>query len=150
MDEFSVHKKAEVLEIFKRRNTMVKLIPPETTSYLQPLDVSIIGPFKKALRAEWENWFANGKKEYTNKGYRKKPSYQEIVNFVARAVATLNKETIQRAFECCGIAPRGQTVERKLLNSRLQDVLNGIEVNASDGHDEIDEEDAEINAGIIV
>ncbi|CAI9720351.1 pogo transposable element with KRAB domain [Octopus vulgaris] len=72
MNECSVHKKTELLEVFKRNNTILKLILPKTTSYLQPLDVSIIGPFKKALRAEWENWFSNGKKEYTNKGYRKK------------------------------------------------------------------------------
>ncbi|CAI9736243.1 pogo transposable element with KRAB domain [Octopus vulgaris] len=117
MDECSVHKKTELREVFKRRNTILKLIPPKTTSYLQPLDVSIIGLFKKTLRAEWENWFSNGKKEYTNKGCRKKPSYQEIVNFATQAVTTLNKETIKRAFECCGIAPLRQTVEHCLLDS---------------------------------
>ncbi|CAI9721404.1 pogo transposable element with KRAB domain [Octopus vulgaris] len=103
MNECSVHKKPELLEVFKRRNTILKLIPPKTASYLQPLDVLIIGPFKKTIRAEWEKWFSIGKKKYTNKGYRKKPSYQEIVNFVTQPVATLNKETIKRAFECCGI-----------------------------------------------
>ncbi|CAI9719311.1 Hypothetical predicted protein [Octopus vulgaris] len=69
---------------------------------------------KKALCAEWENWFSNGKKEYTTKGYRRKPYCLEMVT---QAVATLNKETIKCAFECCGIAPHGQTVEHSLLNS---------------------------------
>ena len=98
MDECSAHKKAELLEALRRRKTVVKLIPPKTTAYLQPLDVStsVNAPFKKALRAQWEDWFANGEKVYTNKGYRKRPSYQQILDFVAQAVSTLSKDTIRR------------------------------------------------------
>ncbi|CAI9729480.1 serum response factor-like [Octopus vulgaris] len=104
---------------YHRENLVFKNMSPVLN---EPLDVSIIGPLKKALRAEWENWFSNGKKAYTNKGYRKKPSYQEIANLVTQAVATLNfkKNTIKRAFERYGIAARGQTVAHKTLQITLR------------------------------
>ncbi|CAI9716924.1 Hypothetical predicted protein [Octopus vulgaris] len=70
----------------------------------------------------------------------------EIVNFVTKVVATSNKETIRRAFECCGIAPRGRTVEDSLLNSGLQDILSGLEVNVPDAHnDKIEEDEIQVN-----
>ncbi|CAI9716355.1 Hypothetical predicted protein [Octopus vulgaris] len=44
------------------------------------------------------------------------------------------------------IAPRGQTVENSLLNSRLQDVLSGLEVNSPDAHnDKIEEDEIQVN-----
>ena len=64
MVECSAHKKAELLEALKRRRTVVKFIPPKTTAYMQPLDVCVNATFKKALRAQWKDWLANGKKEY--------------------------------------------------------------------------------------
>ncbi|CAI9715962.1 pogo transposable element with KRAB domain [Octopus vulgaris] len=116
--------------------TMINLTRLKNVPKIKPLDVLIIGPFKKALRAEWENWFSNGKKKYTNKA---------IVKFVTQGDATLNKETIKCAFECCGIAPRGQTVEHCLLNSCLHDVFSGLEVNAPDAHNDKIEDERQVN-----
>lgn len=124
MDECTAHKKSEVMDALKKRKTTVKLIPPKTTSYLQPLDVSVNAPFKTVLRRQWEDWFANGEKEYTKSGYRRKPSYQQIVDFVAEAVASIKPESVVRSFECCGISARGQHVPNDELNSRLRSVLH--------------------------
>ena len=55
MDECSAHKKAKVLELLKHQRTVVKLIPLKTTAYLQPLDICVNAPFKKALHAQWED-----------------------------------------------------------------------------------------------
>jgi len=85
MDSYGCHLKDEVKsELKKTCNTELLPIPPKTTSYLQPLDVSINFPFKTALRAAWSDWFETGPKEYTEKGYRKRPSYQNLVEFVAQ------------------------------------------------------------------
>ena len=135
MDECSANKKAELLELLKRQRTVVKLIPPKITAYLHPLDVCVNAPFKKALHAQCEDWFANGEKEYPNKGYHKRPSYQQILDFVEQAVSTVNKETIKHTFECCGITAGGQTVKLDLLNSHLQSVFSGLE--SKNGGDDV-------------
>ena len=51
-----------------------KYIPAKTISYLQPLDDSVNGPFKAAMRYEWNKWYETGSQEFTPKGYRKRPS----------------------------------------------------------------------------
>ena len=145
MDEFSVHKKTEILEMFERQNTMVKFIPPKTTAYLQPLDVAVNAQFKSALRSEWGRWFEHGEKEYTAKGYRKRPSYQQIINFVSNATAALKKESLIRSFECCGIAANGEKISETVLHSRLQDVINMAETECEEEEEEneTDEEENE-------
>ena len=102
-------------------------------------------PFKKALCAQWEDWFGNREKEHTNKGCHKRPSYQQILDFVEQAVSTLNKETIKCAFECYKITAGGQTVKSDLLNSRLQSVLLGLESeHGGDDKERAEESDLEI------
>ena len=74
MDCFGSHCQDAVKDALKKScNTEVVYIPVKTTSFLQPLDVSINFPFKSALSSAWQDWFENGPQEFTQKGYRKKP-----------------------------------------------------------------------------
>ncbi len=131
MDSYGSHKIPEVLDALKSKcNTEVVLIPPKTTSILQPLDVSLNSPFKNALRAAWNDWFTNGPQEFTPRGYRRKPSYQYIVDFVSIAVEKLEKEKIRKAFECCGIAEMGAEVPKEKLNGNLVRLLDAAEADA--------------------
>ena len=71
LDSFGAHKTDEVNE----HGIHCLIIPPRTTSYLQPLDVSINGPFKEALRCEWEEYIESDKLELTELGNIKRASY---------------------------------------------------------------------------
>lgn len=132
MDNYGTHKKESVLAILNKLNTVVKFIPANTTNYLQPLDVAVNSSFKAALKAEFENWMSSGQKEFTPKGYRKKPNWETVLKFVADALKAIKKESIMKGFESCGIAPKGLRVEYEKLNSKLRSVLMGVSVEDSD------------------
>ncbi|MEM7284568.1 MAG: hypothetical protein AAF438_23465, partial [Pseudomonadota bacterium] len=54
------------------------IIPPSQTSTMQPNDVGINGPFKVLLRKVWNDWFEKGEKEFTDRGNRKRPSWERF------------------------------------------------------------------------
>jgi hypothetical protein len=123
MDEYGTHKKHSVIAALKSLNTLIKFIPPKTTHYHQPLDVSVNGPFKAALRHEWDNWLANGPQIFTPKGYRKRPDWETVIGFVSRAVTAIKKECIIKSFVVCGNKEKGERVPHQNLNNKLQSIL---------------------------
>lgn len=69
MDSFGSHTAQEITAyIDEECKTEVILLPPKTTSFLQPLDVSVNHPFKVALRKEWNEWMDSTPPEYTKSG----------------------------------------------------------------------------------
>lgn len=124
MDSFKSHFQPEIIQYLEKScKTDVIAIPPKGTSYLQPLDVSINFPFKQALRSQWSDWFATSTPEFTKSGYRKRPSYQNIVDFVAAAIEKITPSVIERAFECCGVGEMGEPIPGNRLNSKLKNIL---------------------------
>ena len=53
MDNFKGHHGDAVKESFKSMGTKYVFLPPHTTSFLQPLDVGILGPYKKKLETKF-------------------------------------------------------------------------------------------------
>uniref|UniRef100_A0A914VVY5 DDE-1 domain-containing protein n=1 Tax=Plectus sambesii TaxID=2011161 RepID=A0A914VVY5_9BILA len=118
-DCFGSHKKDEVLDDLRKKcRSEALILPPKTTAYLQPLDVAA------TLHNEWSEWFESAPPEYARKGYRKRLSYQHILDMVSNAMNAIDSETIKRAFRCCGIAANGEIVPVDDLNERLQLVLS--------------------------
>ena len=151
MDSFGRHLKKEVSESLRRLcNTEVVVIPPKLTSILQPLDVCLNSPFKTALRHNWLDWLTKGPKELTKKGYRRRPSYQVMVDMVSKAVHCLGKESIQKSFRFCGIAADGQVVPESELNRSLKSSSEGAyhTTDADEGDDSIDDENLDLDDGV--
>jgi len=53
MERVTSHYDETLMDIFKKYNSYFILIPPGLTRFIQPLDVSIKGPFKKAMH-HWD------------------------------------------------------------------------------------------------
>ena len=99
MDCHQSHQMEPVIQLLKSYNVKTKMIPPKTTSYLQPLDVTG-GPnkkFKQCMRQQWEHWMHHTEPEYTPAGNRRRPSYQHLVDMVSRAVEGITADTIKQA-----------------------------------------------------
>ena len=91
MDQYGSHKKENVLLELKKLNTVVKFIHSKTTHYLQLLDVGVNSSFKAALKNEWQKWMCNGPKEFTSKGYHRRPNWDTILSFVSNAISSIKK-----------------------------------------------------------
>ena len=145
LDNFGSHKVESVKQALKQMRAKAELIPPGTTSYLQPLDVAVNAAFKNHLRQEWEKWLSEGEKEYTSKGYRKRPSWQQVVDFVTSATRSLNRQSFTRAFQCCGIGAKGVSVPEQQLNTRLRQVLSFSTNEPFESDNDHDEEAMEVD-----
>ena len=72
--------------------------PHNSTSKLQPMDISVNAPFKAKLRHIWEEWMASND-EQTNKTYFKKPTKQLFIKWVEKAWEEITSETIKNGFQ---------------------------------------------------
>lgn len=126
LDEHGSHKHESVKEKAKQMKVDLIFVPPKMTSLFQPLDVGINAPFKIDLKDSWENWMSHGEKKFTKAGNRCRPSWETIFRWVDKATKAIKPDSIQRAFECCGIAENGAEVVQEQLNSRLRNVLQAL------------------------
>jgi hypothetical protein len=100
LDEYTVHKTAEVREKADNQKTDLVFVPGGCTSLAQPLDVSINKPFKANLRRMWEAW------AYENlRGLeRVHPSRQNVINWVSESWTSIDANIIVKSFLRCGIS----------------------------------------------
>ena len=156
MDSYGSHIKEKVsVSLRSHCATKVLVIPPKMTSVLQPLDVSLNSSFKAALRRGWLDWLINSPKEMTAKGYRRRSSYQAVVDMVLKAVHSLSSESIRKSIKCVVLQQRKKSPCNELkkhlkqllvapenaemvLNTEEAVAENTIEV---ESHNESDEED---------
>ncbi len=122
LDSFSAHKTEKVNSLLSKNQIECIIIPPGTTSYLQPLDVSINAPFKAYVREEYGKWLNKGEFELTKKGNTKKANYGEVTKWVKNAFDKISNQVVRDSFDACGIS-----LNRKLenFNYRLRGKLQG-------------------------
>ena len=58
-DVYAAHRGEELLKLLKDRNVDVVFIPASCTDKLQPLDLELNAPFKQAMKAEFEDFYAD-------------------------------------------------------------------------------------------
>lgn len=59
LDGHSSHKSIESINLARNSGVIILTLPPHTSNRLQPLDVSVFGPFKTYLAKEMDNWLTN-------------------------------------------------------------------------------------------
>ena len=105
LDAFRCHKSAHIKELLKDEyRTTLSIIPGGMTSILQPLDVSVNKPMKVMLQRRWNEWYAEGEHTFTPSGSMRKPTLEDVCNWVNDAWEELDPNIIVRAFKKCSIS----------------------------------------------
>jgi hypothetical protein len=71
LDSFKSHHAEDVINFLSSKNTQVHVIPPRTTSFLQPFDVLIYAIFTSNMKSKLDQWKSSGPREFTSSGIRK-------------------------------------------------------------------------------
>ena len=126
MDSAKSHLGDEVEQAFTDLNSNIKIIHGGMTPLLQFLDTHVNKPFKD-MKEKSEDWIVNGDAKFTEKGNRKRASYQLVAEWAYdtwKKVA--NDELIIKGFRKCSyIEHDGETSN---LHSRLQETMKKREV----------------------
>ncbi|XP_037515802.2 pogo transposable element with KRAB domain [Rhipicephalus sanguineus] len=120
LDQAPIHKTQAARDALDERETDVAYVPACCTSILQPADVYWNRPFKANLRRSWEEFMRRAEK--TPKGNLRKPSHQDVLDFVAAAWEAVSEETVAKSFKGCGISNALDGSEEGCLHGRLSDV----------------------------
>ena len=89
-----------IKELFEKFNSKYSLIPPDQTSYVQPLDISINKPFKSAIHKMYTQFQINNNNS-------KEPTRENIIQFIHDiwyGESIITKEMIIKSFKICRIS----------------------------------------------
>lgn len=102
LDGHATHHSVAAAEFAEANNVALFFLPPHTTHFLQPMDVSLFGPFKAAFARQVDIWMREHPAEKCNlltvpqlmcPAWRKAVTKRNIVSgFVASGICPLNPE----------------------------------------------------------
>ncbi|EEC11305.1 transposase, putative [Ixodes scapularis] len=102
IDQAPIHKTKAVMDTAEASATDIVHIPGGCTGILQPADVYWNKSFKDSLCTSWAEFMGKGDK--TPKGNLRKPSRQDVLNFVSKDWAAVLEDMIAQSFKGCGIS----------------------------------------------
>jgi len=126
-------------------NVSVSFIPRRHTAVLQPLDLTVMKPFRSALRPQWLARILEEKADEPN-GEIKPPTHQMVLHWVPNACTSISRQTIVKGWRRAGfeyLVPEvqvdgGEGCEDDLLpipENYLElavDALNSVQITAGD------------------
>ncbi|RFU34110.1 hypothetical protein B7463_g2199, partial [Scytalidium lignicola] len=125
MDVATFHKTDLILERLKSANITTALIPPGCTSFLQPLDTAVNGPFKQWLREESDQYMESIESEHPNFKWSTSDKRITTTHIVAKAAQRLEqekREMVAQSFIQCGISIRPDGSEDSQI--KVKDIPN--------------------------
>ena len=105
-DKCAVHVAAKITSFLESKACTYAVIPPGTTGYLQPLDVSVNKPFKTNMKAQFEDWFQKTGITNSNKtpaGYLRPPSIETVIKWALEENKSIKEDLIIISFKTTGI-----------------------------------------------
>jgi hypothetical protein len=116
-DNFRSHKTAKVNEFLKEYPLVtIKLLPPNTTSILQPLDVGINRPLKIHIKKQYINWLLTRYTKDGNDMFFKKLDKKRrnilFIRWIHKSWMKINHKMIQNSFHSCGYNNPGAINEK--------------------------------------
>ena len=102
-DSFEYHILDSVKTGLKNLNVDQVTVLGGCTKYIQAPDVSWNEPFKSRCTEEYDNWFRNGKHQYTEAGNMRPPPRREVLKWILLAWDSLPYEVIVKSFKSCAL-----------------------------------------------
>lgn len=103
MDNHESHCNLDVIQYARNNGIVILTIPPHCSHRLQPLDVSILGPFKRHLATVQNDWLTN------NPG--RKISIHDLAGLASKAFdLAFTRQNIMKGFQECGIWPYSTSI----------------------------------------
>ena len=96
-DNLSAHFSPKVFHLCRQNNISFKCLPPNTTHFLQPLDVAVFSPVKRQWRAILDQWRESNPRASYNK--------QEFSHRLAQLMEGMNENNVKSGFEATGLCP---------------------------------------------
>ena len=96
-DNLSAHFSPKVLNLCRENNISFKCFPPNTTHFLQPLDVAVFSPLKRQWRSILDQWKVSNPRATYNK--------QEFSHRLGQLMEGINVENVKQGFKATGLVP---------------------------------------------
>lgn len=139
MDNHSSHVNLRVVEFARQNSIVIVTFPPHCSHKLQPLDVTVYGPFKTRYRIAMNEWML------TNPG--KTVTIYQVGQFVKEAyLSAFSPQNVTQGFLKTGIYPLNSNIfnEEEFLTSFVTDRPDPSQSNNGDELN-VDKEDIENN-----
>ena len=109
---------ANVKKLLQNKSTLLINVPPDCTSQVQPLEVSINKPFKHAIRKQFEKHLSENLLLYTENKLLVSEKRVLTTKWVAEGWGKVlrNKEIIKKSFVKCGISQNLDETEDNDIN----------------------------------
>lgn len=99
LDNHAGHLDASIREYISKLRFDVESLPPNTTKYAQPLDLSTNKPFKGYHDEQWEDYAAKlTDKDLTKSGYYKPPTREDRMEWISWSWAQISSTTMSNGF----------------------------------------------------
>ena len=128
LDDASFHSNETLKKKCQDNKITLLIIPGGTTSFLQPLDVSINKPLKDLMRELYIPWLMEQcslelKESTTKSGYLKAPGNEKIIEWISKSKKQIKPEMIIKLFEKTGITC---DKERSFILERRTDFIESM------------------------
>lgn len=127
LDSYATHKKhvEEKAAHYEKRNVFLRIIPPNMTGILQPLDVAVNRSFQQAYNDKYTEYLtcavqSNDASQQTRSGNVKMPPYHDISKWITSWMKDQTAESLTKAFKLCGLVS-SETFNVNDLHKPLQD-----------------------------
>ena len=146
LDNFSGHVDKGIEEKIKELNFDILRLPPNTTGYLQPLDLAINKPFKNYFSDLWEAWISSDNPHPLTKKARnfEKPTREQTITWISKAWTLISSDLVQTSFSIYKPElqePQNQEIEGESTLQVENPEIIEIDFDESDNDEETDDED---------
>lgn len=101
LDNFRGHFDKDIEAQLRTLRIDVKTLPPNTTCYLQPMDLSVNAPFKQYYNDQWDEYQMEvDSRPLTPAGNFKAPTKEDKISWISAAWEKISEQTIKNGFKC--------------------------------------------------